>query len=243
MNMIDAINTRISRRTYLDTPIEPAKLALLQKEIDKANAESGLTITFLQDGAESFEGDKSYGMFEGVRSMLVLKGNEDLPNLKEKVGYYGEKLILLAENLELGSCWVGGTFDKESSVFEKSPDEQIICVVPLGNISPSNREEKLVRGRIHRHSKEINEMMQADRPLTETETEAMKLVQLAPTARNTQKVEFVFEGDEITAQVADDYRFDLVDLGICKLHFETGMKTLYPNGHFLFGNKEKFIKR
>lgn len=64
----------------------------------------------------------------------------------------------------------------------------------------------------------------------------MQLVQLAPTAKNTQKPVFIFAGDKIYAGVADDEPFDLVDLGICKLHFEIGMKQLFLQGHFEFGN-------
>ena len=80
------------------------------------------------------------------------------------------------------------------------------------------------------------EMVRADRPLSEEESQAMQLVQLAPTAKNTQKPVFIFAGDKIYAGVADDEPFDLVDLGICKLHFEIGMKQLFLQGHFEFGN-------
>ena len=85
-------------------------------------------------------------------------------------------------------------------------------------------KEKVVRAAIHRGTKSIAQMIRADRPLTPEETRAMELVQRAPTARNTQKVQFRFEGERISAWVPDDYPFDLVDLGICKYHFEAGME-------------------
>ena len=117
MNYIDAINQRISRRSYLTTPIAPEKLEILQKEIELVNEQSGLTVTLLEDASEAFEGAKSYGMFQGVRSVLVLKGDKNAEHLKEKVGYYGERLILAAQQLDLGTCWVGGTFDKSAKEF------------------------------------------------------------------------------------------------------------------------------
>ena len=171
-----------------------------------------------------------------MRAMLVLKGNRELAFLKEKVGYYGEQLILKVTELGLGSCWVGGTFDRRSAVFEPSPEEEIVCVVPIGKVAQSSRKERMIRGVIHRKSKTIEEMVRADRPLSEEERQAMQLVQLAPTAKNTQKPVFIFAGDKIYAGVADDEPFDLVDLGICKLHFEIGMKQLFLQGHFEFGN-------
>ena len=117
IDYVSAIHQRISRRSYLPAPIEEEKLAVLKEEIEKANRESGLTITLLEDGSEAFDGVKSYGMFSGVRSLIVLKGFEETEHLREKAGYYGERLVLAATALGLGTCWVGGTFDKESEVF------------------------------------------------------------------------------------------------------------------------------
>lgn len=236
MDYIHAIEHRTSRRSFLDSPIAAEKLERLQEQIALANEQSGLTIQYLEDGSDAFEGVKSYGMFHGVRSMLVLKGDRQLEHLKEKAGYYGERLILIAQELELGSCWVGGTFDKHSAVFAAAPEEEIVCVVPIGTVAAPTVKEKVIRGMIHRSTKSIEEMVRTDRPLTEEETAAMRLVQLAPTAKNTQKVVFTFAGNQTIAGVPDDYPFDLVDLGICKLHFEEGMKALFPQGHFQWGN-------
>ncbi|MEE0782747.1 MAG: nitroreductase family protein [Negativibacillus sp.] len=236
MEQKQAIEQRISRRSFLQTPIEQQILRQLLEAIEEVNETSGLTVSYLEDGSDAFAGFKSYGMFDGVRAMLVLKGNRELAFLKEKVGYYGEQLILKATELGLGSCWVGGTFDRRSAVFEPSPEEEMVCVVPIGKVAQSSRKERMIRGVIHRKSKTIEEMVRADRPLTEEERQAMQLVQLAPTAKNTQKPVFIFAGDKIYAGVADDEPFDLVDLGICKLHFEIGMKQLFLQGHFEFGN-------
>ena len=223
IDYVSAIHQRISRRSYLPAPIE-----VLKQEIEKANRESGLTITLLEDGSEAFDGVKSYGMFSGVRSLIVLKGFEEIEHLREKAGYYGERLVLAATALGLGTCWVGGTFDKESEVFALPKGEQIVCVITVGHVAQSSLKEKVIRGVMHRKTKPIEEMVRTDRPLSPEEEAAMELVQHAPTARNTQKVVFSFFGDRITAGVPDDAPFDLVDLGICKLHFEIGMRELFP---------------
>ena len=118
MEQKQAIEQRISRRSFLQTPIEQQILRQLLEAIEEVNETSGLTVSYLEDGSDAFAGFKSYGMFDGVRAMLVLKGNRELAFLKEKVGYYGEQLILKATELGLGSCWVGGTFDRHSAVFE-----------------------------------------------------------------------------------------------------------------------------
>jgi len=47
-------------------------------------------------------------------------GNKDDPNSQEKLGYYGELIVLQATEMRLGTCWVGGTFDRESCPFTLS---------------------------------------------------------------------------------------------------------------------------
>ena len=106
MEQKQAIEQRISRRSFLQTPIEQQILRQLLEAIEEVNETSGLTVSYLEDGSDAFAGFKSYGMFDGVRAMLVLKGNRELAFLKEKVGYYGEQLILKATELGLGSCWI-----------------------------------------------------------------------------------------------------------------------------------------
>ena len=108
MEQKQAIEQRISRRSFLQTPIEQQILRQLLEAIEEVNETSGLTVSYLEDGSDAFAGFKSYGMFDGVRAMLVLKGNRELAFLKEKVGYYGEQLILKATELGLGSCWIQG---------------------------------------------------------------------------------------------------------------------------------------
>lgn len=228
-----AIAARISRRTYLETEIAPAALAALQQKIAEINAESGLHITWLPDGAVAMTGGKSYGMFRGVRALLVLKGSATLPHLREKVGYYGELLVLEATELGLGTCWVGGTFDAKSLSVPEG--EELICVVPVGNVhTEPSLKEKFLRGAMHRKSKTIEQLLQTEEPISDQLRHAMELVQRAPTTRNQQKATFTLKNGEITAHVPEDYHLDSVDLGICKLHLECGM-----GGRFEWGNGGK----
>lgn len=238
MDWISAIGRRTSRRSYVSAPTLE-EMETLQQAIDQANQDSGLAITLMPDGSEAFSAGKSYGMFRGVQTLMVLKGPKHLLHLKEKVGWYGEKLILIATAMGLGTCWVGGTFDK--SKLETPPEEEIICVVPVGHAAPHpSLKEKMIRGIIHRKTKSIREMVQRNRSLTPEEVQAMRLVQLAPTARNTQKVIFIFLRDSVSASVPGTGSFDLVDLGICKLHYALGMNqgTFAPGNGGVYGVTE-----
>jgi len=96
MELIETIKSRHSVRKYTDKPIEVSKLATLRLAIEEANAESGLNIQLVVNEPKAF-GSKlhTYGTFSGVRNYLVMaapKGRE----WEEKVGYYGEKIVILA---------------------------------------------------------------------------------------------------------------------------------------------------
>ena len=127
MQQRQAIEQRISRRSFLQSPIEQQILQQMKEAIEEVNEKSGLTISYLEDGSDAFAGFKSYGMFDGVRAMLVLKGNRELAFLKEKVGYYGEQLILKATELGLGSLWIC-MFDPEIVRKEFALPENIVPV-------------------------------------------------------------------------------------------------------------------
>ena len=115
MNYLEAIEVRSSRRAYTEQDIDKEAAEQLKKLLAEINRESGLNLQLYLSTAEGITGLKmSYGMFKNVRNFIALVGNREMPHLKEKIGYYGEKLLLHATTLNLGSCWVGGTFDRKS---------------------------------------------------------------------------------------------------------------------------------
>lgn len=236
MNITQAIGVRKSRRTYLSAPIDPKQIALLKSRIEEYNVRSGLGIRFLENGEFAFSGiRKSYGMFKGVRSLFVMKGPKSDPNLKEKIGYYGELLILEATVLGLGTCWVGGTFD--SSGIRTAEGEELVCVITVGNVSKSETlRERMIYKAIHRKTKSVQELSEIVGECPSWVKTGLKAVQKAPSTRNTQKVCFLYEPGNLRARVPETYKFDLVDLGIAKLHFE-----LAAGGRFEAGNGGRFL--
>ena len=117
MELIEAIKTRHSVRKYTDQPIETAKVATLRGEIEKLNAESGLNIQLVLEEPKCFSsGMWKYGQFSGVKNYFVMAGPKGKES-EEKIGYYGEKLVLLAQTLGLNTCWVGPCISARNAVF------------------------------------------------------------------------------------------------------------------------------
>lgn len=143
--------------------------------------------------------------------------------------------MLLATMLGLGTCWVGGTFERNNPMFQVSEDEEFVCVITIGYPVDKQRFIEKVKNRVMK-KKAVSELYIAD--TTDLPTwflSAMQAVQKTPSAKNTQKVKFIYALDIIQVSVPGDYQFDLIDLGIAKLHF-----GLVTGGKFELGNNATF---
>ena len=55
-----------------------------------------------------------YGKFSGVTNYIAMIGKKG-PTLEETCGYYGERLVLKAQQLGLNTCWVAMTYSTRMS--------------------------------------------------------------------------------------------------------------------------------
>lgn len=219
--MNEAIKKRISHRCFSNEPVSASNVQQIQKWVAETNKESGLDIEYLADGSKAFDGiKKSYGMFSNVRSMLVMKGRSSDENLDVKIGYYGEDLVLKITQLNLGTCWVGGTYD--NTQFTVPDGECLVCVIVFGNIQKSFKDT-LIRAAIRsKNRKSIEERTITDAKLPEGIVSGMEAVRLAPSAVNRQAPVLHYEQGQVSMSVDASVKFNLVDLGIAMRHFEVG---------------------
>ena len=61
-------------------------------------------------------------------ALIGPKGND----LAEKCGYYGEMLVLKAQQLGLNTCWVALTFKKIPEAFVVEKGEKLVMVIAMG---------------------------------------------------------------------------------------------------------------
>jgi len=115
--------------------------------------------------------------------------------------------------------------------------ESLVCVITIGKSEELSFKEKMIHQMVAGKSKSIEKMLISDVKTPEWLIEGIKAVQKAPSAVNHQPVLFEYKNATLTASVEDDGKFNLVDLGIAKAHFEVA-----ASGHFDFGNKGKFKK-
>ncbi|HPB65944.1 MAG TPA: nitroreductase family protein, partial [Spirochaetales bacterium] len=103
MDMIEAMAERHSVRSYTSTPIEGDVLEALAASIAEINKASGLAVELAPEGGKAFDNLLGrYGKFRGVRGLFVLKGRRS-KDLGLRAGYWGERLVLEATALGLGT--------------------------------------------------------------------------------------------------------------------------------------------
>ena len=211
MELMEAIKARHSVRSYSDRAIEPEKKQALTEKMKEINAQSGLHIQLICDEPKAFHGFMArYGKFSGVTNYFALIGKKS-DDLSEKCGYYGEQLVLLAQQLGLNTCWVAMTYSKVKSAYQINAGEKLVIVISLGYGNTQGVPHK---------SKTAAEVSKAD---TDSAwfTGGVETALLAPTAMNQQKFRFEKTGDKVTATAGTGF-YAKIDLGIAKLHFEIG---------------------
>lgn len=219
MTLLQAIQTRHSVRHYISKPLTPDIVQALQAKIDQCNREGKLHIQLVLNETKGFNGIMAYGSFSGVENYLVMAG-EKAPDLDQRIGYYGEQIVLLAQQLGLGTCWAGISYRKVPKAYQLNQREKIACMISIGYPDDPGRNMR---------KKTIQELSNADVHSPEWFVKGIEAVRQAPSAVNQQKYRFEYlppQQDNI-ARVRAHKGFSMIgytkmDLGIAMLHFEIG---------------------
>ncbi len=217
MDLLTAISVRRSRRHYVDEPMTSLFCDRLRAEADQLNAEGGLDMRLVTDRHELFKG--GFGLFQGARNAFLLAGAADDPHLAERCGYWGERLVLFAATMNLGTCWIAATFNRALAETLIPAGERLVCAVAVGLVKDEMSVRESVQYRlIHRACKPVDALCRYDR-YSERFAAGMEAVRLAPSAMNRQPVFFELKNGVVTAHVSSS-AWGSVDLGIAKAHFE-----------------------
>ncbi len=211
MTLQEAIVARHSVRQYQEKAIEATVIEHLNEEIVLCNKEGGLHIQLVTDEPKAFVGGMvKYGRFKGVRNYLAMVGPK---GADEAIGYYGQRLVLLAQTLGLNSCWVGLSVGKQRDRYQIATGEKLHCVVALGYGATQGVQHPM---------RPVENFIKVNGAMPDWFRRGMEAAILAPTAVHQQKFEFELVDDHT---VAARSRFSMIgwaklDLGIVKYNFE-----------------------
>ena len=211
IDLIQAMKDRHSVRSYISRPIDENKVTVLQNEIQKINAESGLHFQLMINESRAFSGRLAhYGSFYNCANYFAVTARD---GRDVEIGYHGERLVLLAQQLGLNTCWVALTYSKSKVPVDRATGEKLRIVIALGYGETQGVPHK---------SRMITSLCRVNGAMPDWFRRGMEAAMLAPTAVNQQKFRFALvEPNTVKAGTAFG-PYARVDLGIAKLHFEIG---------------------
>ena len=211
MDIYEAMRARHSVRAYEQREIEGEIKDMLEDKIAELNGRSGLHIQLITHEPKAFDSPMAhYGKFSGVTDYIAMIGKKD-DELEEKCGYYGEKLVLFAQQLGLNTCWVAVSYKKIKTAYMLDAGEKLCIVIAIGYGKTQGVPHK------SKAPSEVADM--GDVP--EWFKKGVEAALLAPTAVNQQKFFFAIADGKVSAKAGRGF-YSRIDLGIAKCHFELG---------------------
>lgn len=209
---MELMRERHSVRQYLDKKIPEDVRGQLGAYIEELNEKGKLQIQIFYDEPDCFHSRMAqYGKFENAVNYIAMVGKK-ADDLEERCGYYGELLVLKAQELGLNTCWVALTHGKSKVLTAQDEKEVIIIALGYGKTQGSARKSKA--------ASDVSNLSAAS---PEWFKKGVEAALLAPTAVNQQKFKFeLTDGHTVSAKAGLLGTCLKIDLGIVKCHFEIG---------------------
>ncbi len=263
------IESRHSKRDYIDKPLSNEMKDRIQSILSENNqGPFGNYIEFKLIEKSIAKTDHkvklgTYGFISGAPYFIAGGINPSIPYILEDYGFLLEKIILHLTDLGLGTCWLGGTFNRSDYSNFWENDQQIVvpAITPVGypEQSKSIRENIIRWGAKSDSRKPWNELFfdnKFETPLNKTVAEeyqqVLEMLRIAPSASNKQPWRVVKQNNSFHFYLLENPGYDKViktiklqriDMGIGMSHFEITCKELNLNGSWETRQPDIEVKR
>lgn len=243
MDILEAIRTRVSVRSYSGAALTDEQAETLKSASHEISAPFGGSVTIRLKGFDLKGAYKpsTYGIITGAHDFLLMAlGNDESSALSG--GFIMEHVVLKATGLGLGTCWIAATF--RGSDFEKGMTWdngmtlRIVCPVGI----PSKKlslKEKLMRFAVKSNKrKPFSELFFRDNfiaPLDDDNcfAESLSMMRLAPSSTNSQPWRATVNGDTVHFYYKPKSQLSVLDCGIGLYHFFATERHRHRHGNFL----------
>lgn len=263
-SVTEIIKERTSWRTYSNQLLKDDKKKkinqiLTTKDIRSPFSELAGKSRFELIGVPEFAPDEkkklgTYGLIKGAQEFIV-GAIEKSDFYKENYGYILEAIILGATDLNLGTCWLGGTFNKSlfSTKINCQKNELVPAITPIGYTTETRRtKEKAIRAFVKADSRfpwskiffENTFSTILPRETTGKYETLLEMVRLAPSAGNKQPWRVLKEKNRdnfhFYVKFSQDSKlnsyntFVNIDVGIAICHFDLTAKDVGIEGRWEF---------
>lgn len=259
-NYIQCIRDRISVRTFEDKHIEVKLMHKLDTFLNEINQEVDELMRFQIITNNEIDSKQSiklgtYGVIKGTNTFIagIIKQNGH----EVELGYQLEKFVIYATSLGLGTCWLGGTYNRKE--FENhlslNDNESLVILIAIGykkdKLSLIDSAVRLVaKSNLRKPWEELffNESIEnsLNRALLDDYSTVLEMVRIAPSASNKQPWR-IFKRDKYydlylcrtPGYGIMGYDIQLNDIGIAKYHFECVAQELNLKGKWIISEPVK----
>ena len=249
----EAVTKRYSVRNYKEEELEGDKIKIVESFVESLDNPFGKKVNFhyLHDGdIKNEEKLGTYGVIKGAKQYIGTTIKLE-PMALEALGYELETAILYLAHLGLGTCWLGGTFNREAFAKAMNVGENEIfpIITPYGYAATKKHIKEIMMRKVIRadHRKEWNELYYKNdfqSQLTKEEGGDLKfpldMVRLGPSASNKQPWRVLLKDNVChfyeykEPGYSDRFQYDIqrVDMGIAAAHFDLAVKEKGLKGYF-----------
>ena len=250
-NWIQWMQDRSSVRTFENREVQEDTLSQLNQAIDDVNQVLSEKAYFklIQNSSNRDDMQKlgTYGIIQGTRNFIaVITTQEEVDALN--LSYQIEKIVLIATGLGLGTCWLGGTFDRSSFEDHLSlkNNEKVVILIAFGY--KKNKQSMiestmriLAKSDQRKPSSELFLEANGEKALDLNSIgdyqKVLEMVRIAPSASNKQPWRIIKDIDHFHFYLTRtpgygvmNYDLQLNDIGIAKCHFELSALALKLKG-------------
>jgi len=193
----------------------------------------------------------TYGFISGAKHFIAGTAQET-PMGIEDYAYAFEKIILYATQMGLGTCWIGGIYDKKGFNDALGQAGKIPALTPLGYPKERRTAAKLIRWAAgSRNRKPWSELFFKNDLTVLTEDEAgeyataLEMVRIAPSASNGQPWRVYLDGDRLHfhKQARNGYGdMNRLDMGIAMCHLDLTLAEQGILGKWAVESRETPVK-
>ena len=215
MITVETIRERHSVREYDGKPLSRAEFDVLGAVVEECARESGLNIQLVGDNPEVFNVIARFGLIRGCRTHVAFVVDDAKAGdvaADEAIGYWGQRIVLAAQDMGLNTCWCALCSRKKSrAVVASGKKIRLIIAVGHGKTQGFSRKTKSVEALSSVECVKAPAWFAA----------AMEAAQLAPTAMNNQNFKIMLLSDGKTVRIdAPQSGLNVIDEGIVRCNFE-----------------------
>lgn len=215
MITVETIRERHSVREYDGKPLTQDKFDALGAVVEECARESSLDIQLVGDNPEVFNVIARFGLIRECRTHVAFVVDDAKARgvaADEVIGYWGQKIVLAAQDMGLNTCWCALCSRKKShAVVAPGKKIRLVIAVGHGKTQGFSRKTKSVEA--------LSSVECAKAPAWFAA--AMEAAQLAPTAMNNQNFKITLLSDGKTVRIdAPQSGLNVIDEGIVRCNFE-----------------------